>query len=216
MENYCFLKNDFNCSFPDCKLKFKFFSDLREHFKKHIRVEVFICSKCHKRFTSMAIIQNHIYSHIKNRPFSCFDKACKSSFINKSQLKFHFKIKHFPKKYNYMNDEDYDEIFNKLIDENKEEIEGKLRLFEEENENFLKKYPILDMNNEEDEKKMTLLQKKRKDFKNKLNLQSQNDTFETCLSKEEKIIYFLLKFVKDKVESECFDDLVLHLDKIED
>jgi hypothetical protein len=47
------------------------------------------------------------------------------------------------------------------------------------------------------------------------NLQSQNDTFETCLSKEEKIIYFLLIFVKDKVESKCFDDLVLHLDKIE-
>lgn len=200
--------------------------------KKHYRIEILKCSKCNKRFTSQFIIKNHVSSHLKSHPFSCFDGKCKASFVNLSLLKFHFKKNHYKEEGNcngdgnddcYENDRLFESVFSQKFDEKKEEIEGKVKIFQEDYEKFIKKYPIIDvsgMENENDGKdefkqgkteeinqekdNIVLLSNKRKNEEKTENEEKDEKDF----TKDEKIILFLLNLFKSNLNSEAFDVLV--------
>lgn len=223
------MKNDFKCSFPKCYMKFKYLSDLKEHMKKHYRIEILRCSKCNKSFTSQFIMKNHISSHLKSHPFSCFEEKCKSSFVNLSLLKFHYKKNHF--KEENKGESWFETEFNQKIERKKEEIEGKIRNYQENYDKFIKKYPIIDVSymekyekddiepekawlNEgkteeinEEKDNIVLLGNKRKKEEKIEKEEKENFT------KDEKILLFLLNLFKTNLNSEAFDVLVSTLER---
>ena len=195
------------------------FNNLKEHLKKHMKIKLYQCSKCRKSFSSELIIHNHILSHIKNRPYTCFDKTCLSSFINIAQLKFHYKSKHFSCQENNLSEEErerkYNEVFQKKFNENRLEMEEKNHQYIEEYKEFKKNNPIicLDVNECETScKENMFLNRKRRGSSYDLN-QNFNDTIES-FSIEEKVILVLLNFVKDKIKTDDFEKLIMCLDSI--
>lgn len=207
-ENECFLKSNFTCTYSNCQQNFKYTSNLKEHIERHFKVKQFQCSQCKKKFSNLSITQNHLYSHITTRPYNCYDQSCKYSFINISQLKFHIKSKH-----NYKN-KDYKLLLDKYLNKNMTEINRKITLFNNEFELFKAKYPIIDLLNDNSiySEEESFLHRKR-DLEEEPKI---SKTFEESLSNEEKIIYFLLSFIKEKTSSPLFEKLITILDTIED
>lgn len=207
-ETDCFIKNNFQCTYSNCQLSFKYISDLKEHIKKHFNLKMFQCSKCKKKFSNQSITQNHIYSHIVNRPYSCFDQSCNSSFICLSQLKFHIKSKHC------YEEKDCNILLEDYQNMNKAEIDKKIELLNKEISLFKSKYPIISLADNESlsSKDDFLLQKKRK-IENKAETLDTNDYL--SLSNEQKMIIFLLNFVKERMNSSLYEEIISTLDKID-
>lgn len=198
-------------------MRIKNFNNLKDHLKKHMKIKLYQCSKCRKSFSSQLIIHNHILSHIKNRPYSCFDKTCLSSFINIAQLKFHFKSKHFSSQENDLDEEreverKYNEVFHKYFNESKLEMEEKNRQYIEEYKQFKRENPIICLDVNECE---TSCKEKENMFLNRKRSGSSyfNDSIES-FSIEEKVILVLLNFVKDKIKTDDFEKLIMCLDSI--
>ncbi len=210
-ETKCFTNNDFKCTYPDCHMKIKYLSDLKEHIKKHFKCKIYQCSKCKKKFSSKTTIKNHILSHIKNRPYSCFDETCFSTFINLSQLRFHYKVKHCNTNNHVLLEEEYDKVFDENYSKHKEDIENKYIEYMNEYKQFMIDYPLNNLNENK-----ALLNNKRKEssFSEEKKKEETLETSESLLSNEEKMILILLEYIKEKMEVEDFHTLIMMLSKI--
>lgn len=203
IENSTFRQNCFKCTFPTCNYKIKYLYEWKKHMKSHFKSNNFQCSKCNKRYNSLQIIKNHIIRHIKNRIYNCFDKSCSMSFISHSQLKIHYKTKHFNRR---SKNNDFEQEFKKEMFQCKDEIQKKKVLYDEEYKKFMKNYPIINTMNlnknasiDEIGLKNILSELKERRFESL-------ETSDEYLSKKEKIILVLLKFIKERLDNDN-DDL---------
>ena len=88
-----------NCHKPDyrfvcavCDQHFKYKGGLNRHMKtKHVNVgeRPFVCSKCHKSFTTNTDRKRHERSHGGYKLYKCTFPGCAKSYSRKEELDFH-------------------------------------------------------------------------------------------------------------------------------
>ncbi|XP_014474093.1 PREDICTED: zinc finger protein ZFP69-like [Dinoponera quadriceps] len=65
-------------------------SNIRAHIRKsHLKLKPYVCDQCDKRFGSMVLLQEHVYSHTGERPFKC--EICGLSYTSRQGLNYHCK-----------------------------------------------------------------------------------------------------------------------------
>ena len=68
-------------------------SDLTKHQKlKHNESRPFACLNCKARFSKCIALKVHQKIHSGKKPYNCPYPSCKKSFIDKGNMKTHFKI----------------------------------------------------------------------------------------------------------------------------
>ncbi len=76
-----------------CKLDFKMKQDLRDHQELvHNDVKSFACMKCSACFSKYNALKVHQKIHTGQKPYTCPFPGCGKSFVEKGNMKTHFKI----------------------------------------------------------------------------------------------------------------------------
>jgi uncharacterized Zn-finger protein len=76
-----------------CKNTFRLRGELQDHqAKEHNDPKTYICVKCKACFSKYNALKVHQKIHAGQKPYTCPYPACGKSFVEKGNMKTHFKI----------------------------------------------------------------------------------------------------------------------------
>lgn len=127
----------FACPYIDCDETFKAHGHLKDHMKKHFNIKPYKCDLCSEKFSRQSTLKMHYYTHVQTKPFKCNYLDCDKYFVDKTQLKFHYKS-HFCNE----SQEDFEKIFDEYFKKHLSSINKLLKLRDQEIEKTIKKNPV--------------------------------------------------------------------------
>lgn len=127
----------FVCPYINCDETFKAHGHLKDHMKKHFNVKPYKCSLCKEQFSRQSTLKMHYYTHVQTKPYKCYFNDCDKYFVDKTQLKFHFKS-------HYINEsqEQFEKIFGDYFQKYLPNINKLIKLRDQEIEKTIKKNPL--------------------------------------------------------------------------
>jgi uncharacterized Zn-finger protein len=81
----------FKCNFENCEKTFKAYGHLSDHLKRHYNIKPFTCSSCNSSFSRKNTLKTHMMIHTGEKPFDCLFEGCLRKFVEKGNMKTHYK-----------------------------------------------------------------------------------------------------------------------------
>ena len=82
---------EFLCDFGSCTNKYKTKYSLKRHYLSHMGVRQHKCPFCEKRFSLAQYLQEHMFIHTGEKPFTCKFPGCGKKFRQAGKLSIHKK-----------------------------------------------------------------------------------------------------------------------------
>ena len=86
---------EYACDYGNCTNKYKTKYSLKRHYLSHMGVKQHKCSFCDKRFSLSQYLQEHMYIHTGEKPFTCKFPSCGRKFRQAGKLSIHKKEHNF-------------------------------------------------------------------------------------------------------------------------
>jgi len=89
----------YKCTFNGCTSTFKAYGHLKDHSKIHLNFKPFCCTLCDAKYARASTLKIHMRTHTHEKPYLCPQENCGKKFIEKGNMKTHYK-RHFSKNKN--------------------------------------------------------------------------------------------------------------------